>query len=691
MKTGFFSRLAWSGIRKNKRLYLPYIATCIGTITIFYIITFLSTNPLVAALQEGVYIQEVLRTGKWTITVFAVLFLFYSNSFLAHQRNKEFGLYNILGMDKRNLRRLITLDSVIISGISLALGLILGVALSKLAELALFNIMHQDIVYDFYISAEALSNSILVFFLIFFLLAVYNLWKVNRLNPLELMNSSTIGEKAPKANWFFAIAGVLILGCAYYLAVTIKNPVAALGVFFVAVGMVIVATYLLLIAGSVTLCKFLQKRKSYYYKPSHFISVSSMTYRMKRNGAGLASICILSTMILVMISSTSCLYIGSEDAMNRRYPRDINMDLTIADISYMTEENLDRYRDVADHVVADHQLKQENVIDYRIASIAGLLQDNHLNTDVRSLTTFSMDTFENVISVYMIPLADYNRMMGTSEILEANETLLYCVRREYENDTIQIEDSSILNIKKVLAPKDFIGHGESAMSMIPSIYLIVPDINIFLEPLLPLADFNGDRMVNLKWYYGFDLDAREETHIAIDEELTQQIRELSFDQENGISAYSFDCLARERNFFYFLYGGMFFIGIMLSVLFILAAILIIYYKQISEGYEDSSRFAIMQKVGMTKKEIRKSINSQILTVFFLPLVLAGIHLAFSFPLIWKILEIFNLTNFNLFVCTTLCAYLVFALFYAIVYRITSNSYYNIVSGGKETYSAVQDL
>ena len=318
MKKGIYSRLALTGIKKNKKLYIPYILTCIGMVMMFYIITFLSSSDMMMNYPGGETMRGILGFGVYVIGFFAVIFLFYTNSFLVRRRKKEFGLYNILGMVKRNIARVMLWETLFIGAFSIVLGMALGVLFSKLAELVMVNIMSMDVTFGVTIDYKAIYYTVVLFAVIFFLILLNSLRQVHLSNPIALLHSENAGEKPPKANWFFAVLGVLILGCAYYLAVTIKDPVTTLAAFFFAVIMVIVATYLIFISGSVAFCKILQKKKNYYYKTNHFVSVSSMSYRMKRNGAGLASICILCTMVLVMISSTVCLYLGKEDSLRER-------------------------------------------------------------------------------------------------------------------------------------------------------------------------------------------------------------------------------------------------------------------------------------------------------------------------------------------------------------------------------------
>lgn len=680
MKAGFYPRLAFDGIRKNKRMYLPYILACIGIIMMFYIMCFLNFSPVVHNMKGGTTLGYILPLGCWVILIFSAIFLFYTNSFLIRRRKKEFGLYNILGMGKSNISIILVWETLIIAVISIAAGLALGIVFSKLAELALLNILDQEINFTYSVSAKAIGRVIVSFAVIFVLLLVNSLIQVRATSAINLLKSENVGEKPPKANWVLGVLGFAILAGAYYIAVTIKDPVQAIGWFFVAVIMVIVATYLIMIAGSVLLCRILQKNKRYYYKANHFVSVSSMAYRMKRNGAGLASICVLATMVLVMISSTSSLYIGQEDSLNQRYPRAINVDTRFEDLDDLGDENIGLIRASVDAAAEGAGAEISDVIDYRYASVGGVVHDGNLKVDPREEMLNSTD-FSDMYQFYIVPLSDYNRLAGTSETLGEGEALIFSYREVYPYDSFSINDGK--EIKIVKSVDTFPDNGYAAMNIIPTEVLIVPDMEAVVGEISDSVDEDGESIFYPHWLYCFDTGLDHEGEDRVFDALLDTVG-IEPDREYHYMMFSVEGKEANRVDFYATFGGLFFLGIMLSIVFTLAAVLIIYYKQISEGYEDSARFEIMQNVGMTKKEIRKSINSQLLTVFFLPLIFAGMHVAFAFPVIQKLLLLFNLYNVKLFALASLASFLVFALFYAIVYRITSNAYYSIVSGKEKT-------
>ncbi len=680
MKKFFYPRLAFDGIRKNKRLYLPYILTQIGMIMMYYIVIFLRYGEsLKGTFGEGT-VSIVLMLGGWVIAIFACIFLFYTNSFLIRRRKKEFGLYNILGMDKKNISILLFWESLITSAISLFCGLVLGVALSKLAELGLVKaIGGTDISYVFYVSPTAILLTVGVFAVIFLLIFINSVRQIMGASAVTLIRSENLGEKPPKANPLLGIIGAALLIGAYITAVVITEPLSAILVFFIAVIMVIIGTYLLMIFGSVLLCRFLQKRKNYYYKPNHFISVSSMTYRMKRNGAGLASVCVLATMVLVMISSTTCLLFGTEDSVNTRYPRDIVLSTGFDTIDGLDDSNLEKVAAGVDSLAASHKANASNFASYRSVVTVGTISDG--GKLVAGGTGVTIGSNSNAYICFdVVPIEDYNAVMGTNETLEPDEVIVYSYRMKYKYDTVTLGDGKTYKVKKTA--DSFLVDGDSAVNIASSIYIFVPDFKSAATDFAKPENHNGVRTVNYKYFRFFDTDLDTAGERALCNDYIDATKPAMSSYGNMIT-FSIDSGNVGRDDYYSAFGSLFYLGVMLSVVFIFAAVLIIYYKQVSEGYEDQSRFEIMQKVGMTKKEIRKSINSQLLTVFFLPLAGAGLHMIFASIIIRRILLTFNFNNPVLFAVTTLVCFVVFALFYTLIYRVTSNAYYKIVSGAKE--------
>lgn len=677
MKAGFYPKLAADGIRKNKQLYLPYLLTGSVMVMMYYIISFLSSSELLENFPGSGTLRTLLPLGGAVLAIFSLIFIFYSNSFLIRKRNKEFGLYHILGMDKSNLGRIMVWESLIVAAVSVTAGLILGIALSKLAELGMLNLLNTEVSYDFRLDMGSVVKTALLFAGIYLLILLNSVIRVCRSSPLQLLHSSSVGEKPPKTNWVFAVLGIALLIAAYYIALSTDNPLDALFKFFIAVVMVIIATYLCFISASVAFCRLLQKNKRYYYKPNHFVSVSSMVYRMKRNGAGLASICILITMVLVMISSVLSLYIGMEDNILERYPSDIAVQFLIPDTEQFNEESFRNMRRSITESVPD----QKNVVEYTFGEINGVLTENGFLGDWSAYTQFNLSSYKNVSILQLLSLDTYNRIMGTDSVLEQDECLLFGNPENFTGNTFTLENGASFKIKE--SGPELHGLFQYALSAIPSVTLVITDFDAVAALWLDRTDSSGEPLLELYWSYNFDMSADAQTKIATHQQLRGDIQDIVPRGTNDNYSYRLECRESARTDFYSLYGGLFLIGILLSSVFLFAAVLIIYYKQISEGFEDQNRFEIMQKVGMTKKEIRKSINSQVLTVFFAPLLLAGLHLAFAFPIIWKLLQLFYLSNLQLMIIVTIAAFLITGAFYTLVYKITSNTYFTIVSGNKK--------
>lgn len=673
-----YPRLAVTGIIKNRRTYLPYILTCTGMIMMYYIISFLSESDFVREMSGGNILQLYLGFGCGVIVVFSAIFLFYTNSFLIRRRKTEFGLYNILGMGKRNIAVIVIWETVFIYIFSLAAGLACGVLFSKLAELLLAKMLADTASTVFSVEVMPMLWAAVFFAVIFLLIMLDSLRQISRSKPVELMKSENFGEKPPRANYFLAIIGVVLLAAAYCIAIFTENPSMAVFLFFVAVILVIAATYLLFISGSVALCKLLQKNKIYYYKTNHFISVSQMAYRMKRNGAGLASICILSTMVLVTLSSTACLYIGEEDMLRDRYQRDVAVNCFTIDesVSAIT-------KGAADSVLQKYGETPENPLDYRYLAISGVFRGDAVTVDSsRAEELFGSGKYD-LRQMYLIPVSDYNRLSGENIVLADNETAVYTVGEDYAFDRINIEEYGVFNI--VGTNNDLAYIGESGMtdtieiSLYPTIFLLVRDEDILYKLNEIQEELYGGGYRMLHHYYGFDLSCGEEKQSAIGTEIQESIAAL----RNGSGAewaVTIECASKDKAEFYALYGGLFFLGILLGTVFICAAALIMYYKQISEGFEDKAKYEILRKVGMTRTEIKESINSQVLTVFFAPLIAAGVHMAFAFGIISRMLALFGLVDSGLFAAVAMGCFLLFGLLYAMVYLLTSKRYYRIVSG-----------
>lgn len=614
--------------------------------------------------------QMILEMGTPVIAVFSWILLYYTNSFLIRRRQKEFGLYHILGMGKRELVKILIWENLMTAVISIAGGLLGGILFSKLAELAAVRIVGNHLGYKMTIEPKAIYYTVSLFLAIFAVILLRMLIFIFRTKPVDMLKSETAGEKPPKANWILAIVGLIILAGAYWIAVSIEEPMEAMLWFMVAVLMVIVATYLLFIAGSVAFCRLMQKKKNYYYKTRHFVSISSMVYRMKRNGAGLSSICILSTMVLVMVSSTVCLYASIEGNLAKGYPQQFSVEMASGS-SLEDKDREEKLKETVGQTINENKIKLKETKEYHILSTACVKTDEGIkfeHENIKSLDSLKM--------LYILTVADYNRLTGENLSLEKNELYVYLPDEAYEKDTFQVEGCG--NWKNKGTPDNQFICGDDVETLNSGVYLIVPDEAVMDQFEAAQRAVYGENASSEKLCYAFDTDLSEEGQVSLVSELQNNISTLQL-QDEQFPMVNVNARAVSKSDYYALYGGLFFLGILLGSVFIFGMILIIYYKQITEGYEDQGRFSILMKVGMTRKEVRQSINSQVMTVFFLPLAMAGMHTAFSFPIIRKILKMFAMNDEKLLILVMICCYLAFAVFYAAVYLLTSREYYKIVS------------
>lgn len=683
MRGSFYLKLAKDGMSKNRKLYLPYILTCICMVMMFYIVCYLAVGADFQKVYGGETVQMVIGLGVSVIAIFSLIFLYYTNSFLIRRRQKEFGLYNILGMGKRSLIKLLVCENLIMSSVSIVAGLVLGILFSKLAEMAAMKMLGGDIGFDIHVAVAPVLYTVVLFVLIFLLIMMRMLYAILRLRPVELLRSESIGERPPKTNWVLALIGLAVMAVAYYLAVSIEDPMTAMMTFLIAVIMVIVATYLLFIAGSVALCRALQKNKKYYYKTNHFVSLSSMVYRMKRNGAGLASICILSTMMLVTISSTVCLYAQNENAIAARYPHDISVQISAGGGTMFDSGDMNLYISAVDEVLAEYGQIPQNAEQYRSYTVSAMQSGEEILLDVYGLEASGDWDYGKAVSVNMIPLEDYNRLTGANRELTEGEVLYYPYNMNYDGDTLSMEHFGTWKAERLKSSP--VNLGEATVDLLGTLFVVVRDTSVIDKAYqyeIELTEKNNEGYVPLmSQYYDFDLGCDEDMQIEIYNDLYDRIAQISTESQEQASI-MVESRAQGRGDIIALYGGLFFLGMLLGAVFLFGTVLIIYYKQISEGYEDQGRFGILMKVGMTRREVKKSINSQVLTVFFLPLLVAGFHLGFAFPLISKILGLMATGGTVKFLINvTIGCYLIFAFFYVVVYMVTSRNYYTIVNSG----------
>lgn len=655
----FYPKLALTNLKKNGKTYIPYLLTCVLTVMMFYVMYAISKNTGLDQMQGATSLKIILGWAVIVTGIFSVVFLFYTNSFLVKQRKKEFGLYQVLGMDKGNLTKMMAWESILTILVSIVLGLAAGILLGKLMFLILLKMMHFAVPLKFAVESDAMIGTIILFLIIFAITFIFNLFQVQTANPVELLHGGSQGEKEPKTKWLLALIGAATLGIGYYIAQTTDSPLAAIGKFFIAVILVIIGTYCLFTAGNIAFLKILKKNKKFYYQSRHFTSVSGMIYRMKQNAVGLANICIMSTIVLVLVSVSVSLYTGIEDALSTRFPTDLN--IMIYDTS---QENLDK----ADQIIKEETEKAgvglENRVYYRAGAFTVIYDQKNSRVLLEENAAASYST-EDFRWMEIIPLSDYNRLEGTNETLEENEIFVQMPDSGVHSDTFRIENETY-KVKKSISLKSEAKNDVS--SAVEGMIVVMPDVQKIAELKQQYGYEGADKVT---YSDSFNMSGKEEAKNtavkAIEQRFTEEVAESYIEYKDAY-----------RSEFFIIYGGFLFLGVFVGSLFLMATVLIIYYKQISEGYDDRSRYQIMQKVGMSKKEVRHSIKSQVLMVFFMPLIAAIIHVAFAFKTVTKLLAVMNLVNVHLFFLCTVGTVLIFAVFYAIVFTVTSKQYYKIV-------------
>lgn len=659
MRNGLlFPKLALQNIKKNGKFYIPYILTCICTVAGFYIMCAISNNDGLRDMPGYTALTTIMYLGCGIIGIFSFIFLFYTNSFLMKRRKKELGLYNILGMEKKHIAKILFCETLFIGVIGIVLGIGFGILFDKLLTMLLCNLLSYEVPIQFSVSYTGMIASVILFGAVFILNLIFNLLKIHLSKPIELLQSGSTGEKEPKTKWILTILGIVCLGIGYYISVTTEHPLEALSWFFAAVLLVVIGTYCLFIACSIALLKLLRKNKKFYYKTKHFISVSGMLYRMKQNAVGLANICILSTMVLVMVSTTVSLYAGIEDAMRAQYPADIEYE------AFYTETELDTdaiYKNIYETAEEQHR-EVANLRCYDYLSFAVGRNENTLSTDNNNYYGFEATV------LCFITADTYKTITGEDAVLSPDETLVYT--REQPLSSPFTLMGKTYKIKEQL--KEFPQFSNFSAMLMPVQYIVVADSGILNNIYKDEEAAYGERANSKCCEIYFDINGTAE-------ETRQFMNALSEKETPGnYESLTLNCRQENEDEVYSLYGGFLFLGLFLGVLFMMATVLIIYYKQISEGYEDKERYEIMQKVGLSRHEVKSSINSQILMVFFLPILVAVIHVAFCFKLMTRLLSLMYLTNVWLFFITTVITVLAFILIYSLVFYLTSKVYYKIV-------------
>lgn len=657
MNKSLYRNLAAENIKKNKSTYLPYIFSSIVIVSLFYILYAITHEARNSNFYGDTTMVTVLYLGVYTTGLFSVLFIFYTNSFLLKRRKKEFGLYSVLGMEKKHINKVLFYEVVYSGGFSLMVGMLLGILFSKLMFAFLLHILNLDTSIKLAISIKPVFITMILFLIIFGLEIIFNIISIKRMNPIDLISGGQKGEREPKSKGIIGLIGAICLGVGYYIALSIDDPISAIYMFFVAAILVGVGTYFIFTSGSISFIKCLRKNKGFYYKKNHFISVSNMIYRIKQNAVGLANIAILSTAVLLIISTTVSLYVGMEDVLSSRYPKEV-----LTNYVYQGQKIEEIEKVILQHA-ENKNVEIKDSLSYYNSGFVTYLEGNKLLEGVGSKKASLKDMY--VVSLFT--LDDYNRIHESNLELDKGEVLINTNAKDFNYESIIVSGVEC-KVKKNLEKTKYI-----STSVFGKINIIVGDMEEMYSLITAVTDIEkGGREVHIYYDYHFDLEGELEDKVSF----ASSLRETLNESIAGVATVEDRYTSRQS--FLSMYGSLYFIGIFLGTLFMVATVLIIYYKQISEGYEDRHRFRILQKVGMSKSEVKKTIRSQILLVFFLPLATAIIHIMVAFPLVNKILEMLYLTNTKLFLSFTGIVIVVFAVIYGIVYRWTAKVYYKIV-------------
>ena len=644
--------MATSNLKKNHSLYLPYALTTIMVTMILYITHALSAMPELSTLRGGGAIAQTLGFGVIVVQLVALLTILYANAFVTKNRLKEYGLYSILGLDRKNIQLLSFIELLLFSVVSVGLGIVLGIVFHRFSFAVLLKLIRIPIGIEYSMQLGSVGFVLISMAFIFGVVFFLNATKMYMSRPLEMLSEKKKGETKGRFILLRALIGAGLLGGAYYMSQTIEAPVAALYSFFVAVLLVVLATYILFDAGSIALLSLLQKNKRLFYQPTNFISISNLKFRMRKNAAGLASICILSTMVLVTLATTVALQTGTADLLKKSYPTDYSATAFVEDTS-----TIPQLSEQISKIKAQSKGTITNEMNY--LSVLRAAKSMEGGVDIEGV--YPGDSPAAFIT--FLSADDYNRIFGTNFKLGDNEAVLGLVKGDDKNvSAIRVNGQLTLQVKEMIATSGF-------KEKLPQLPYVADNIYVAVvkDPSKMIDGKLGRGFYYALWNTLTDTEAKTE-------EFEAYANVLEGSNEEFITVGSREDAAKD---IYGFMGSLLFVGALLSVAFFIGAVLVIYYKQISEGYEDRDRFVILQKLGIDQKTIKKSINRQVLIVFFLPLVTAFIHTAFAFKMYRKIIQLFGVDG-NVTLNATIVIGAIFVVVYLIVYQITSRSYYKII-------------
>lgn len=666
-----YFKLAKTNLSNNKPFYIPYIISSIITVAMLYMMSFLSDNKGLNKIMGADSLASIFRLGVGIIVIFSYIFLFYTNSFIIKRRKKEIGVYNILGMEKRHLSKVLFVETIYSAIISLVCGIIVGIAFSKFILMVLYGIIGIHKTVEFFVNIHGIILCVVSFGILFLLTFLYNFMQIKLANPIELLRGTNVGEREPKTKIFMTIVGVVCLAIAYYIAITTENPLNVLTLFFVAVLLVIIGTFALFTAGSIALLKLLRNNKKFYYNKRHFMAVSGMLYRMKQNAAGLASICILSTMVLVVISTTVSMYVGIQDELMARYPNDV---CVTVDYNSVIDKSSEIEKAIFDEIDSA-EVKNKKAFSY-LSVFVGQKGDD-FTTDKEHLS------YQNSYLFYILSKDDFIKKDSSFKDKIGNISkgeAVVVLNKKYDKKDIKIFG------KNYKVNKSFEHTEDNDLYMISTLnglgYIILDND----ESVQELYDVQEKMLGKGANYYTnkirFDFKSGNKKQKAaaykkIDNAVKKYFKENKNDKKQ-ISSYWVESRQENEQNFYLLYGGLFFLGIFLGTMFLIVTVMIIFYKQITEGYDDRERYQILEKVGMSSREVKDTIKSQIRIVFVLPIFAAAVHVTAAFPMVNRILKMLNLNNEKLFAGCLAATIIVFAVIYYLVFKVTSRAYYKIV-------------
>ena len=659
MNRSFYPRLAFINMKKHSKTYIPYLLSTITTVSMFYILTALTFNKDLINKFSSSAIVEMLVVGIVIVVIFSCIFIFYTNSFLTKRRKKEIGLYNILGMQKRHIMCMLLFENMYTMMISIISGVLFGIIFGKILFLLLLRIVYvanQDA--QFPISLPAISLSIVVFIPIFLATLLSNIWKIHFSNPITLLQGGNTGEKEPKARWILTIIGIACLGPAYYIGQSINEPVHSAKPSYQTILLLFIGTYPLFIGVSISILKFLKHRKRFYYKTNHFTIVSGMLYRMKQNAVGLANICVLSTLIIFILTTTASLYFGINDRLDFEFPYKNSVVMSWDSNS----EKMEKSKQIVQQDLLQHHIAAQDETQYRTTTIYAKVIHNKIlaGTDWPSL--------KSVKKINILTLEDYNALHDRHVTLQPNEVLWLNKLNAFHKKTDFTINTELFSIKEYVS-SDKYAVGKEDYNIVVANDQVMEHIHTLYESFDAM-----DQEFTPTYIYAFNTQQNARGLYDIMEGINDKLQQ----DTDGSTMTFIEYRENLKQQYLQTYGGLLFIGIFFGILFLLATTLIIYYKQISEGYEDRERYQIMQKVGMSTSEIKKSIRFQVLSIFLLPILIAIIHFSFAFKIITSLLYVLQIRDITVFLSCSSATIFIFLVFYLVVYLITSRVYYKII-------------